>query len=67
MPWAFRRDQRSLRRWVPISGTTDSINAITRDQIFEHYQARYTSEHLVAAAQRVRQRPACSASHDVTA
>ena len=34
----------------PILGTTDSINAITRDQIFEHYQARYTSEHLVVAA-----------------
>ena len=26
----------------PILGTVDSINAITRDQIFEHYQARYT-------------------------
>src|SRR5215831_2226510 len=34
----------------PILGTTDSINAITRDQILEHYQARYTSEHLVVAA-----------------
>jgi predicted Zn-dependent peptidase len=34
----------------PILGTTDSINAITRDQIFEHYQARYTPEHLVVAA-----------------
>src|ERR1035438_9426530 len=34
----------------PILGTTDSINGITRDQIFEHYQARYTSEHLVVAA-----------------
>src|SRR5271156_5694190 len=34
----------------PILGTTDSINKITRDQIFEHYQARYTSEHLVVAA-----------------
>src|SRR5271168_4651665 len=34
----------------PILGTVDSINAITRDQIFEHYQARYTSEHLVVAA-----------------
>jgi len=33
----------------PILGTTDSINAITRDQIFEHYQARYTPEHLVVA------------------
>ena len=35
---------------LPILGTTDSINAITREQIFEHYQARYTSEHLVVAA-----------------
>src|SRR6266576_895146 len=34
----------------PILGTTDSINAITKDQIFEHYQARYTPEHLVVAA-----------------
>src|SRR5881398_2722086 len=34
----------------PILGTTDSINAITRDQIFEHYEARYTPEHLVVAA-----------------
>jgi len=34
----------------PILGTTDSINAITREQIFEHYQARYTPEHLVVAA-----------------
>jgi predicted Zn-dependent peptidase len=34
----------------PILGTADSINAITRNQIFEHYQARYTSEHLVVAA-----------------
>jgi predicted Zn-dependent peptidase len=34
----------------PILGTADSINAITRDQIFEHYQARYTPEHLVVAA-----------------
>src|SRR5947209_5740784 len=34
----------------PILGTTDSINAITRDQIVEHYQARYTPEHLVVAA-----------------
>src|SRR6516164_2550420 len=34
----------------PILGTADTINAITRDQIFEHYQARYTSEHLVVAA-----------------
>jgi predicted Zn-dependent peptidase len=34
----------------PILGTTASINAITREQIFEHYQARYTPEHLVVAA-----------------
>jgi predicted Zn-dependent peptidase len=34
----------------PILGTTDSINKITRDQIFEHYEARYTPEHLVVAA-----------------
>src|SRR5689334_8227225 len=34
----------------PILGTTESINGITRDQIFEHYQAQYTPEHLVVAA-----------------
>jgi predicted Zn-dependent peptidase len=34
----------------PILGTVDSINGITRDQIFEHYQARYTPEYLVVAA-----------------
>jgi predicted Zn-dependent peptidase len=34
----------------PILGTTASINAITREQIFEHYQARYTPEQLVVAA-----------------
>jgi predicted Zn-dependent peptidase len=34
----------------PILGTTASINAITREQIFEHYQARYAPEHLVVAA-----------------
>jgi predicted Zn-dependent peptidase len=34
----------------PILGTADSINAITREQIREHYQARYTPEHLVVAA-----------------
>src|SRR6202161_1044618 len=34
----------------PILGTVDSINAITRDQIFEHYQARYTPPHLVVSA-----------------
>src|SRR6201999_4273694 len=34
----------------PVLGTVDSINAITRDQIFEYYQARYTPPHLVVAA-----------------
>jgi predicted Zn-dependent peptidase len=34
----------------PILGTVDSINGITRDQIAEHYQARYTPDHLVVAA-----------------
>jgi predicted Zn-dependent peptidase len=34
----------------PILGTVDSINAITRDQIFEHYQARYTPKDVVVAA-----------------
>jgi predicted Zn-dependent peptidase len=34
----------------PILGTVDSINAITQEQIYEHYQARYTPEHLVVAA-----------------
>src|SRR6202453_1183107 len=34
----------------PILGTTASINRITRDQIFEHYRARYSPEHLVVAA-----------------
>src|ERR1700750_1136758 len=34
----------------PILGTTDSINSITREQIYEHYEARYTPEHLVVAA-----------------
>src|SRR6516165_3277569 len=34
----------------PILGTVDSINAITREQILEHYQVRYTPEHLVVAA-----------------
>jgi predicted Zn-dependent peptidase len=34
----------------PILGTADSINAITRDHIFEHYLDRYTPEHLVVAA-----------------
>ncbi len=35
---------------LPILGTTDSIKAITRDQIYEHYRARYGPEHLVVAA-----------------
>ena len=34
----------------PILGTVDSINAITREQIFEHYRAMYTPPHLVVAA-----------------
>ena len=34
----------------PILGTVDSINAITRDQIAEHYRARYKPENLVVAA-----------------
>ncbi|HEX6519332.1 MAG TPA: pitrilysin family protein [Streptosporangiaceae bacterium] len=34
----------------PILGTVDSINAITREQIYEHYEAKYTPEHLVVAA-----------------
>ena len=34
----------------PILGTTDSINSISREQIYEHYEARYTPEHLVVAA-----------------
>jgi predicted Zn-dependent peptidase len=34
----------------PILGTADSINAITREHIFEHYQARYTPKDLVVAA-----------------
>src|SRR6201999_2953216 len=34
----------------PILGTVDSINAITRDQIFEQYRARYTPPHIVVAA-----------------
>src|SRR3954466_5718462 len=36
----------------PILGTTDSINAITRDQIFEHYQPPYTPHHLRAPPAR---------------
>jgi predicted Zn-dependent peptidase len=34
----------------PVLGTVESINAITRDQIFEHYRARYSPDHLVVAA-----------------
>jgi predicted Zn-dependent peptidase len=34
----------------PILGTVDSINGISRDQIAEHYRARYTPPHLVVAA-----------------
>src|ERR1700760_153086 len=34
----------------PILGTVNSINGITRDQIAEHYQARYTAPDLVVAA-----------------
>jgi predicted Zn-dependent peptidase len=34
----------------PILGTVDSINSIGRDQIAEHYHARYTAPHVVVAA-----------------
>jgi predicted Zn-dependent peptidase len=34
----------------PILGTVDSINGITREQIYEHYVARYTPPYLVIAA-----------------
>src|ERR1700721_162867 len=34
----------------PILGTVASINAITRDQIFDHYRSRNTPHHLVLAA-----------------
>src|SRR5579863_1531245 len=34
----------------PILGTVNSINSISRDQIAEHYKARYTPPHLVVAA-----------------
>ena len=34
----------------PILGTADSINAITREQIAEHYVAKYGPENLVVAA-----------------
>src|SRR5579872_4981879 len=34
----------------PVLGTVESINAMTREQIWEHYAARYTAPHLVVAA-----------------
>ncbi len=34
----------------PVLGTVESINGITRDQVFEHYRALYTPPHLVVAA-----------------
>lgn len=34
----------------PILGTVDSVNAITRDQIYEHYLTQYTPPHLVISA-----------------
>ena len=34
----------------PVLGTVASINGITRDEIWEHYAARYTAPHLVVAA-----------------
>jgi predicted Zn-dependent peptidase len=34
----------------PILGTTDTINGITRDQIFEHYRSWYVPERIVVAA-----------------
>jgi predicted Zn-dependent peptidase len=34
----------------PVLGTVESINTITRDQIHEHYRARYSPRHLVVAA-----------------
>src|SRR5215469_9578769 len=34
----------------PILGTVESINAITREQIFEHYRAKYDPPHLVVSA-----------------
>ena len=34
----------------PILGSVDSINAITREQIAEHYAARYTPDNVVIAA-----------------
>ena len=34
----------------PILGTVESINSITREQIADHYQSRYTAPSLVVAA-----------------
>jgi predicted Zn-dependent peptidase len=34
----------------PILGSVDSINAITRDRIADHYRARYSPDNLVVAA-----------------
>jgi predicted Zn-dependent peptidase len=34
----------------PTLGTVDSINSISRDQIFEYYRAKYTPDSLVVAA-----------------
>src|SRR5260370_8222361 len=34
----------------PILGSVDSINSITREQIAEHYAAKYTPDNLVIAA-----------------
>jgi predicted Zn-dependent peptidase len=34
----------------PVLGTVDSINAITREQVFEHYRSRYTPPNIVVAA-----------------
>jgi predicted Zn-dependent peptidase len=34
----------------PILGTVESINELTRDQIWEHYEARYDLPHLVVSA-----------------
>jgi predicted Zn-dependent peptidase len=34
----------------PVLGTVESINAMTREQIWEYYAARYTPPHLVVAA-----------------
>jgi predicted Zn-dependent peptidase len=34
----------------PILGSVESINGITREQIAEHYAAKYTPDHLVVAA-----------------